>query len=137
MRFYKKGEKKMTNAGKTHYETTGNKKGEYKCDDVVTFDFKGKQISVKIIEPNPLLTVRNNTPNNAYTSEYYAIYDSKNNEISKIAYYNKDTKKFEYRLDFDDHHGAKPHRQKTGSQDLLPLTELDKAFYEALKDYKR
>ena len=127
----------MTNAGKTHYETTGNKKGEYKCDDVVTFDFKGKPISVQIIEPNSTMSPRNSTPNNAYTSEYYAIYDKRKNTILKIAYYNKDTKEFEFRLDFADHEGHKPHRQKTGSQDLLPLTELDKAFYDALKDYKR
>lgn len=125
----------MTNAGKTHYETTGDKKGEFICNDVVSFNFQGKMISVKIIEPNS--DKHNSTPTNAYTSEFYAIYDPKDNEISKVAYYNNDTKKFEYRLDFGDHHGVKPHRQKAGSQELLPLTELDKAFYEALKDYKR
>lgn len=128
----------MTNAGKTHYETTGNKKGEYKCDDVVTFDFKGKQISIKIIEPNlDVLEQFNDTPNNSYTSEYYAIYSAEKNKILKVAYYNRNTQKFEYRLDFKEHHGVMPHRQKSGSQELLPLTELDKAFYEALKDYKR
>lgn len=129
----------MTNAGKTHYETTGNKKGEYKCDDVVTFNFKGKSVSIKVIEPADFVVLknRNDTPNNSYTSEYYAIYDPKDNEISKVAYYNQDTKKFEYRLDFQYHHGVKPHRQRIGSSNLLPLTELDKAFYEALKDYKR
>ena len=128
----------MTNAGKTHYETTGNKKGEFICNDVVTFNFNGKPVSIKIIEPNPDVQKQiNSTPTNSYTSEYYAIYDPKDNEIKKVAYYNGESRKFEYRLDFDDHHGAMPHRQKTGSQELLPLTELDKAFYEALKDYKR
>lgn len=128
----------MTNAGKTHYETTGDKKGEFICNDVVTLNFNGKPVSIKIIEPNPDVQKQiNSTPTNSYTSEYYAIYDKKRNTILKIAYYNKDTKKFEFRLDFADHDGYKPHRQKTGSQELLPLTELDKAFYEALKDYKR
>lgn len=128
----------MTNAGKTHYETTGDKKGEYKCDDVVTFDFKGKPISVQIIEPNHDVQKQiNSTPTNSYTSEYYAIYSPKDNEIKKVAYYNSESRKFEYRLDFKYHHGVKPHRQKSGSQELLPLTELDKAFYDALKDYKR
>ena len=125
----------MTNAGKTHYETTGDKKGEFICNDVVSFNFQGKMISVKIIEPNS--DKHNSTPTNAYTSEYYAIYDKKKNEISKIAYYNKNTKEFEFRLDFTYHEGQRPHRQRKGSSELLQLTELDKAFYEALKDYKR
>lgn len=128
----------MTNAGKTHYETTGDKKGEFICNDVVTFNFNGKPVSIKIIEPN--LDVQkqvNSTPTISYTSEYYAIYSAEKNKILKVAYYNRNTQKFEYRLDFKEHHGVMPHRQKSGSQELLPLTELDKAFYETLKDYKR